>query len=135
MKSAICLLVCSFGISATAACADDWHSQANYPARAISISFGSDILDANHSVTFGSYTVAFAQPSPIIQHFVNAFGYSFGFASDQLTCTNALAGTRPCEMSFSPAGQGGVPNDHCSIMPTGFGQIPIPCPSDIAFQH
>src|SRR5271165_875037 len=135
MKSATCLLSCCLAVLATTARADDWQDQANYPSKVVSISFGSAVLDANHPVTFGSYKVAFAPSLPIIQHFVNTSGYSFGFASDQLTCTNALAGTRQCEMWLSPAGQGGVQNDHCAINPIGLSPVPIPCPSDITFQR
>jgi hypothetical protein len=119
--------------------ADDWHDIANYPSRVVSITFGSNVLDATHPVTFGSYTVAFAQPFPIIQRVEipggsgGGGGHIFSFVRDQLTCTNALAGTQQCEMDWGPA-QNGNP-DGCAIIPAKMGTIPIPCPSDIKFQR
>jgi hypothetical protein len=141
MKKALVLTVFALAISALSVWADDWHDPANYPARAIAFTFGSQVLDSRHSVRFGSWTVSFGtQGLPLVE----AFGagdhlyYAPVNKSDgnmSLVCANAVRGREWCTLWFNPA-KPNKSNDWCGLVIGSVGvPITIPCPTSVTFQE
>jgi hypothetical protein len=139
MKAAAALLTCALAISAPA-WADDWHGDTNYPARVAAFTFGSGLLNSNHSVRFGAWTVSFngqgvqtvyIQSTPTLNWYHTGKPYS-------LICANAVLGQTSCAMWLIPAKP---PNsrDTCkmALLPAigTIDMLEIPCPTSITFQR
>jgi hypothetical protein len=60
MKRAKVLMISALAVSTMPAWADDWHDPTNYPAKVVAFNFGSGVLNSNHSMRFGSWTVSFS---------------------------------------------------------------------------
>jgi hypothetical protein len=136
MKRAICLLAYGFTTLANTVRADDWHARANYPARVAAITFDSYTLDATHSVSFGSWSISFdPQGPPVMESFGGGAYYAtvnLGGPNGQilpLVCNNAVTGQRRCTLNFNPN------QNICELGVDPGLRLPIPCPTDIAFQH
>jgi hypothetical protein len=123
--------------------ADDWHAANNYPSRAVAFTFGSAVLDANHSVRFGSWTVSFDAQGfqdmfiPPGYEWYAAGGY---YPATHMVCANARLGRTGCNMFLYPAGCCGSPQagDRCALALNPIGdlqKVDIPCPTDITFQR
>lgn len=142
MKRAIRLLAYGFAAFATPASADDWHSEANYPARIIAFSFGSATLDQNHTVNFGSWTVSFNQEGPPIYQAVHYYltggtQYSSASRGDSaygLVCTNAIQGSMNCSLYLQPPSDRD-PRDYCGLRIGASTTFLIACPDSVTFQH
>jgi hypothetical protein len=129
MKSATFLLASVLAASAAPAWAEDWHNASNYPARAVAFNFGSGVLDSNHSVRFGSWTVSFgAHGLPTM--LAKEGGSKYYVTADQpLVCTNAVSGKAVCAIYLiltSP--------EQCTLDTDNF-HLSIPCPTSITFQR
>src|SRR5258708_892998 len=94
MKKAAVLLTWALAVSAAPAWANDWHGDTNYPARVAAFTFGSGVLNSNHSVRFGAWTVSFngqafqtiyIQSTPTLNWYHTGKPYS-------LICANAVLG-------------------------------------------
>jgi hypothetical protein len=131
MKSAIFLLASALAASAVPAWAEDWHNASNYPARAVAFNFGSGVLDSNHSVRFGSWTVSFGAhglPTMIAKDSGGKY-YVTGFPPYPLVCTNAVSGQAGCAIFLYLTN----PN-RCDLAADDF-HFSIPCPASITFQR
>lgn len=138
MKSTIYFLAFYFlasclMIAPVPARADDWHPKANYPARVSAITFGSAILNSSQSVTFGSWTVSFdPRVLPLMESYGGGAYYGTEDIADgtrALLCANAVTGQRRCTFNFNPN------QSICELWVDPSLRLPIPCPTDITFQH
>jgi hypothetical protein len=135
MRSGFCFLVLVLGALASSAAASDWHAEANYPARIAAFQFGGNVLDATHTIKFGSWTVSFnADGPPIYQVFhyqgggMNYSSASRGNSSYGLVCSNSISGSFNCAIVFSPT------TGACALAIGNNQPLPIDCPTDVTFQ-
>jgi hypothetical protein len=77
MKTAAVLLTYALAVLAAPAWADDWHGDTNYPARVVAFTFGSGVLNSNHSVRFGAWTVSFGAQGFHTVYIQKNAGYSW----------------------------------------------------------
>jgi hypothetical protein len=138
LKLAAALVGGALAIMTSAALADDWHDQTNYPARAVAFYFGSQVLDQNHSVRFGSWTVSFPSRGFAMRAVNNAgyvwFASATADSSTPLVCANAVAGQAQCSIWLLPPSQY-KSQDECDIVMNPATRLPIPCPTNIQFQR
>jgi hypothetical protein len=129
-------LTCALTVLAVSARADDWHDATNYPARVAAFTFGSQVLDSNHSVHFGSWTVSYgAQGLPTMRGTNGSDGTSWtaAFPPPALVCANAVLGRTGCTIILTNP-------DLCSIafvpaLDANIQTLKIPCPTSVAFQR
>jgi hypothetical protein len=125
---------------AVPAWADDWHGDANYPARVVAFTFGAGVLDSNHPVWFGAWTVSFGaqgfQTIYIQDGGINGSWYNTGNPAT-LACANAVAGKTGCAMFLYPKSP--TRSEFCmmALLPDigGVDNFKIPCPTGVKFQR
>jgi hypothetical protein len=147
LKKAALLLSATLALAAVQARAADWHDKSNYPARAISITFPSGVLDANHPVRFGAWTVSFDGGAlPIMELRLGGISVMSLTADSEpaLTCANSVSGTFSCYFTLTIGSPGSTSpfmpdHDTCGFTTQQNGKdilpVGIPCPSGIAFQY
>ena len=112
--------------------AGDWQQMqlSDFPARVHTITFPSGhILDSNRTLTWGAWGVGFggSVPTAIGNNYQNKLG---SIEIQNLTCTNAIAGSRTCKMILWPPYM--RVNTPCFIDVDGTNtRIEINCPSDL----
>jgi hypothetical protein len=147
LKKAAFLLAFFLAAAAAPAWAADWHDKSNYPARAISITFPSGVLDANHSVRFGAWTVSFDGGAlPIMELRLGGISVMSLTADSNpaLTCANSVSGTFSCYFTLTIGTPGSTSpfmpdHDTCAFTTQQNGKdilpVGVPCPNSIAFQY
>jgi hypothetical protein len=138
MKKAMFLLVSALAIAAAPARAADWHDPTNYPARVLAFTFGSSVLDADHSVRFGSWTVSFGAhglPTMVGTNGGEGKSWTAAFPPPTLVCINAVLGQTGCTIVLSALNP-----DTCFIgfapaLDANVQTLTIPCPTSVTFQH
>lgn len=134
------VLISALAFSTMPAWANDWQDQANYPARVTTFTFSSGVLDSNHSVRFGSWTVSFdPQHLPLVMAFGAGDGLYYAPANIgndalALLCTNAVVGQARCTFWLNPA-KPNKPYDWCGLIMIPGPPLTIPCPTSITFKR
>ena len=92
---------CVGGDAAAAGAIDypDFISGANYPAHVKAVHFDNCAIDAQHSCTWGAWTVSFGPTAPVA-NFTNNGIAQVGVTG--LTCTNSVIGSSSCGASYTP---------------------------------
>ena len=140
MKIAKVLMISALAVSTMPAWADDWHDSINYPAQVVAFNFASGVLNSNHSVRFGSWTVSFdPQRLPLVMAFGTGDGLYYAptnIANDTLAllCSNAVAGKVRCTFWLNPA-KPNKPNDWCGLIMISGPPLTIPCPTSITLKR
>jgi hypothetical protein len=135
-------------VASTPASAADWHDMSNYPARVVAFNFGSAVLDQNHPMRFGAWTVSFSGGLPIIDSIGGGAKWMTTPRNDEnnlpFTCANSVSGEFACFMTLiigTPGSNNPNLPDHdwCAVTTKQNGhdglKIPIPCPTSITFQQ
>jgi hypothetical protein len=138
MKRVVVLMVYALAVSTVPALADDWHDPINYPAQVTAFNFGSGVLNSNHSVRFGSWTISFgAHGSPTMRETNGGNGRSWtaSFPPPALVCANSVLGRTGCTIVLSALNP-----DFCMIgfvppLDANVQTLKIPCPTSLTFQH
>jgi hypothetical protein len=128
------------GISYQTVWADDWRDNSNYPAKAISMTFGSGVLDSSHSVRFGSWTVSYGPDLPLMNAWSSPPNSYYATQHDPgtpLVCSNPVLGQDWCILQLSPGPPWGPSGIGCFLRmyKDMNNMIIVPCPTSIAFQH
>ncbi|MBI5605518.1 MAG: hypothetical protein HY879_19480, partial [Deltaproteobacteria bacterium] len=96
----LCLMfIGMFDRESNAAWAGDWRQMglSQFPARLNAITFPSGHrLDSNNSFKWGAWDVSFGGKNPIATG--NNYQNTLGSINIDLTCANAIIGTRTCKM-------------------------------------
>lgn len=109
---------------------------ADFPARVKAVVFKKDVvLDADHSVSLGKWTISFDGEPPIAEwkfQGANSKYQYYGFEID-LVCTNSVLGQSPCILVFEVE-----PEAACGLrikkLEKDSFQLGIPCPADVQFE-
>lgn len=106
---------------------------ADFPARVKAVAFKTNVLDADHSVSWGRWTVSFDKDSPVAYWLKCGSGNcDGGFTINKLICTNSVSGQKSCFLLFIfDRRRGSI----CNLSISGESEnIGIRCPVDVKFE-
>jgi hypothetical protein len=125
--TAAALVICAPAFAGGAIDYPDFVDPANYPAHVSAIHFQNCTIDAQHSCSWGAWSVTFGPGAPVAS-FLSGGGIDQVQVSG-LLCTNSVSGSKACGSSYS--------KQVCTQgLTSGLAPIFVECPTSIelAFQ-